>query len=141
MNRRGFLTAAAGIIAAPAVVKAESIMKIVVPRQEEPFLVIPEAYLKYLDPITPELFQEDLNRLHKRIRSRAPRYPPTVAPGPYLNAWEEAFYQPLPAYWGPGTSIHKDFPPHLTRERRPGIPEQCPEALRPLSGRPLFSRQ
>lgn len=40
MNRRGFLGAMLGAMAAPAIVRAESLMKIVVPRKE---IILPNA--------------------------------------------------------------------------------------------------
>lgn len=64
MNRRGFLGALAGVIAAPAIVKAENLMRIVVPKREiimldefafmtmpkvaEDGIVVSEAFLKKL---------------------------------------------------------------------------------------------
>jgi len=39
MNRRGFLGAMLGVMAAPAIVRADSLMRIVVPKQE---LIVPE---------------------------------------------------------------------------------------------------
>jgi len=112
MNRRGFLTAAAGLIAAPAVVKSENLMRIAVPpaprgyslgtpdcpvviSQLEPFCVVP---------------QQILDAVNNRV-GRYPAYPhPPKGESDWARSLEMAFYQPPPAYWRPGERIPNDFP-------------------------------
>ena len=175
MNRRGFLTAAAGIIAAPAIVKAENIMKIVVPRAPELDVGEVEYWRLKIDDVD----RLELNQLgeytakaekaFESIVSRIGRYPSTTAPGPYLNAWEQAYHcepsigeiatqqtlQPLRecgetietkaqrlwGYWGPGEPTCKDFPEFLDvlQETTPLPRRDIPE-IYPVSPRLLSGR-
>jgi hypothetical protein len=67
MNRRGFLAAMLGAAAAPAIVRAESLMKIVVPKQE----IIVLDYVKLLEAIAPEWNELAMQRFNERIARNA----------------------------------------------------------------------
>jgi len=63
MNRRGFLGAILAAGVAPAIVRAESLMKIVVPRQE---LILPGMFACFPRPLSAPEF----SLLHEAIKSR-----------------------------------------------------------------------
>lgn len=81
MNRRGFLGTMLGVMAAPAVVKAENLMKIVVPKQE---IILPVklrnqngisgAFIGDMDincmydPVVPVYDKEMIDRISRQIK-------------------------------------------------------------------------